>query len=251
MLADHERAWAERWRDSDIVIEGDLQAQRALRFAVYHLLSAANPDDDRVSIGARALTGDSYLGHVFWDTEIYLLPFYTLTWPEAARALLLYRYHTLSGARSKAARMGYRGAFFAWESTDTGEETTPEKIIDPNGRVIEVLCGKQEWHIVADVAYAVWQYWQATGDDAFHARGWRRDLAGNSSLLGEQRLSGAGRAVPHSRHYRARRIPRAYRRQCLHECDGPLDPGARGRHHPHPAGALARPVARALRALGA
>lgn len=167
ILADHEQAWADRWADSDVVIEGDLQAQRALRFAIYHLISAANPEDERVSIGARALTGDSYLGHVFWDTEIYLLPFYTLTWPEAARALLLYRYHTLAGARSKAAKMGYRGAFFAWESADTGEETTPEKIIDPNGRVIEVLCGKQEWHIVADVAYAVWQYWQSTGDDGF------------------------------------------------------------------------------------
>ena len=63
--------------------------------------------------------------------------------------------------------MGFRGAFYAWESADTGEETTPEKIIDPNGRVIEVLCGKQEWHIAADVPYAVWQYWQTTGDDEF------------------------------------------------------------------------------------
>ena len=57
-----------------------------VRFAVYHLTSTANPEDDHVSIGARALTGDAYLGHVFWDTEIYLLPFYTAVWPEAARA---------------------------------------------------------------------------------------------------------------------------------------------------------------------
>ncbi len=166
-LLDHEEAWAQRWADSDVEIEGDPHAQKALRFAIYHLISAANPEDERVSVGARALTGDAYLGHVFWDTEIYLLPFYTLTWPEAARALLLYRYHTLPGARRKAVQMGYRGAFYAWESADTGDETTPAKIVDPNGRVIEILCGKQEWHIVADVAYAVWQYWQATGDDAF------------------------------------------------------------------------------------
>lgn len=167
VLTEHEEAWSGRWAASDVEIAGDDDAQRAMRFAIYHLISAANPLDDRVSVGARALTGDSYLGHVFWDTEIYLLPFYSLTWPAAARALLLYRYHTLPGARAKAERMGYRGAFFAWESADTGEETTPEKIIDPNGRVIEVLCGKQEWHIVADVAYAVWQYWQVTRDDAF------------------------------------------------------------------------------------
>lgn len=167
VLADHEQAWSKRWMASDVEITGDKQAQAALRFAIYHLISAANPEDGRVSVGARALTGDAYLGHVFWDTEIYLLPFYTMTWPEAARALLLYRYHTLPGARAKAARMGFRGAFYAWESADTGEETTPEKIIDPLGRVIEVLCGKQEWHIASDVAYAVWQYWQVTEDDTF------------------------------------------------------------------------------------
>ena len=167
VLEAHERAWADRWTCSDIVIDGDEEAQKALRFATYHLIGAANPEDEHVSIGARALTGNSYLGHVFWDTEVYLLPFYILTWPEAARALLMYRYHTLPGARAKAARMGYRGAMYAWESADTGEETTPEHIIDLNGRPIQVLCGRQEQHISADVAWAVWQYWRATGDERF------------------------------------------------------------------------------------
>ena len=104
---------------------------------------------------------------MFWDTEIYLLPFYTLTWPEAARALLMYRFHTLDGARAKAAGMGWRGALYAWESADTGAEATPEQVIGPDRQVVDVLCGKQEQHISADVAYAVWQYWQATGDDEF------------------------------------------------------------------------------------
>lgn len=167
VLAEHEAAWAERWRHTDLQIKGDAASERALRFAIYHLNSAANPADERVSIGARALTGDSYLGHVFWDTEIYALPFYVATWPEAARALLMYRYHTLPGARAKAIRMGWRGAMYAWESTDTGEETTPEQVIGPDGRPIQVLCGTQEQHISADIAYAVWQYWEATGDEAF------------------------------------------------------------------------------------
>ena len=138
-----------------------------MRFAVYHLNSAANPADERVSIGARALTGDDYRGHVFWDTEIFLLPFYVLTWPEAARSLLMYRFHTLDGARAKAAGMGWRGALYAWESADTGEETTPEQVIGPDRQVIDILCGKQEQHISADIAYAAWQYWQATGDEEF------------------------------------------------------------------------------------
>ena len=105
-LAKHEAAWASRWQCSDVEVEGDAAAQQALRFAIYHLISAANPADERVSIGARALTGDDYHGHVFWDTEIFLLPFYILTWPEAARALLMYRFRTLDAARAKSARMG-------------------------------------------------------------------------------------------------------------------------------------------------
>jgi trehalose/maltose hydrolase-like predicted phosphorylase len=167
VLAAHERAWAERWTAGDVEVEGDAAAQRALRFAVYHLTGAANPDDEHVSIGARALTGDAYLGHVFWDTENYLLPFYTCTWPEAARALLMYRYHTLPAARAKAARLGYRGALYAWESADTGEETTPEMVIGPDGSPVPVLCGTHEQHISADVAQAVWHYWRATEDERF------------------------------------------------------------------------------------
>jgi trehalose/maltose hydrolase-like predicted phosphorylase len=167
VLAAHEAAWDARWIASDIVIEGDEESQRALRFAVYHLTSAANPDDDHVSIGARALTGDAYLGHVFWDTEIYLLPFYTAVWPEAARALLMYRFHTLPGARAKASHFGFKGALYAWESADTGMETTPEHVVLSDGTVVDILTGRMEHHISADVAYAVWHYWRATGDDDF------------------------------------------------------------------------------------
>src|SRR6202012_1858908 len=124
-------AWAERWRLSGVGIGGDGVPAQRLRLAIHHLNRAANPADERFSIGARALTGDAYLGHVFWDTEICVLPFYIATWPEAARALLMYRYHTLSGARAKASRAGWRGAMYAWESTDTGEETTPEELVGP------------------------------------------------------------------------------------------------------------------------
>ena len=111
VICEHRDVWLARWQASDLRIEGDPAAQRALRFAIYHLLSAANPQDDRVSIGARGLSGTAYKGHVFWDTDIFMLPFFILTYPEAARALVMYRYHTLSAARAKAARLGYRGAF--------------------------------------------------------------------------------------------------------------------------------------------
>jgi trehalose/maltose hydrolase-like predicted phosphorylase len=188
VVAAHEAAWDARWAASDIRIEGDHELQQALRFAVYHLTSAANPEDDRVSIGARALTGDAYLGHVFWDTEIYLLPFYTLVWPEAARALLMYRFHTLPGARAKAAHFGFRGALYAWESADTGMETTPERVVVSDGVVVDILTGKMEHHISADIAYAVWQYWRATGDDDFF-------LCAGAEILLETARFWASRAV--------------------------------------------------------
>ena len=189
MVAAHETAWQQRWDASDVVIEGDDEVQQALRFAVYHMTSAANPEDERVSVGARGLTGDAYFGHVFWDTETYLLPFYTATWPEAARAMLMYRYHTLPGARAKADAMGYKGALYAWESADTGEETTPERVVGPNGEMIDILTGKMEHHISADIAYAVWQYWRATGDDAFF-------LDAGAEILLETARFWASRAVP-------------------------------------------------------
>jgi kojibiose phosphorylase len=163
----HCAAWSARWEASDVVIDGDPEAQRAIRFALYHLISAANPEDERVSIGARALTGAAYKGHVFWDTEIFMLPFFTLTYPEAARALLMYRYHTLPAARARAARLGYRGALYAWESADTGEDVTPSFVVAPTGEVIRVRAGEEEHHISADIAYGVWSYWQATADEPF------------------------------------------------------------------------------------
>jgi trehalose/maltose hydrolase-like predicted phosphorylase len=79
----------------------------------------------------------------------------------------MYRYHTLPAATSKAAQLGYQGALYAWESADTGEETAPTHDIDRDGLIIPILCGTQEQHISADVAYAVWQYWQATRDSSF------------------------------------------------------------------------------------
>ena len=167
ILETHATAWAERWHRSDVLVEGDPAAQQALRFAGHHLNGAANPADERVSIAARGLTGPDYLGHVFWDTEIYLLPFYSLTWPEAARALLMYRFNTLDAARAKAAGLGWRGAMYAWESADTGAEATPDQAIGPDRKVVQILCGKQEQHITADIAYAVWNFWLATGDESF------------------------------------------------------------------------------------
>jgi trehalose/maltose hydrolase-like predicted phosphorylase len=167
--AGHVDGWCRKWEAAEVRVVGDEEAQRALRLATYRLIAAANPADERVSIGARGLTGEAYRGHVLWDTEIYMLPFYVFTDPPAARSLLLYRYHTLAAARRKAKAHGYEGALYAWESADTGDEVTPQQVVAPDGRLVTIVTGEREQHISADVAYAVWQYWRATGDDTFMA----------------------------------------------------------------------------------
>ncbi len=127
MLLDaHQQAWKAVWQQSDIEIEGDHTAQLAVRYNLFQLFIGAAADNDRVSIPAKTLSGFGYRGHAFWDTEIFTLPFFTLTQPAIARSLLTYRYHTLAGARRKAAHSGYAGAMFAWESAATGDEVTPE-----------------------------------------------------------------------------------------------------------------------------
>jgi trehalose/maltose hydrolase-like predicted phosphorylase len=164
----HCARWNAYWADSDILIEGDDQAQLAIRFATYHLLIAAPQHDDDVSIGAKTLSGLGYKGHVFWDTELFILPPLTLAQPALARNLLMYRYHRLEGARKKARENNCEGALYPWESTDTGEETTPQWS-DPqlDGTRIRIWTGDSEQHIASDIAYAVLQYWRWTGDDDF------------------------------------------------------------------------------------
>jgi len=164
----HRAAWERYWAAADIQIEGDEAAQIGVRFVTYHMLIAAPQHDDDVSIGAKTLSGLGYKGHVFWDTELFMLPPFTLTMPHIARNMLMYRYKRLDGARQKARDNGYQGAMFPWESTDTGIETTPQWSDPfPDGSRIRIWTGDNEQHISTDIAYAVLQYWRWTGDEDF------------------------------------------------------------------------------------
>lgn len=162
-----ETTWAENWAVSDVVIEGDPEAQLATRFSLFQLLIAAPRNDERVSIGAKTLSGHGYRGHVFWDTDIFVLPFFTFTQLQIARNLLMYRYYNLAGAKAKAAANGFEGAQFPWESASDGVEVTPRWVPhfkDP-AQLVRIWPGDIEIHITADIAYASWLYWQASGDD--------------------------------------------------------------------------------------
>jgi len=160
-------AWAERWTAADVEITANQELQRRVRFAIYHLVGCATPDDPAAAPGARSLTGERYKGHVFWDVETFVLPFFVFTHPPTARAMLGYRYHTLPAARAIARSRGWRGAAYAWESADTGEDVTPAYYVTAAGERKDVRTGEQEHHLNADVGFAVWQYWQATGDEEY------------------------------------------------------------------------------------
>ena len=159
--------WAKEWERTDVVIEGDDEAQISIRFNLFQLLVAAPRQDDRVNIGAKTLSGFGYRGHSFWDTEIFMLPLFIYTAPHIAKNLLNYRYRNLPAARQKARKNGYEGAQFPWESADTGQEVTPSWVpywADPS-KFVRIWTGDIEIHISADIAYAAHLYWKVTGDD--------------------------------------------------------------------------------------
>lgn len=173
LLTESAANWGDWWQRCRVeVASHDNADQRALDFALYHLRSMTPAHDERSSIGAKGMTGEGYKGHVFWDTEVFLLPFHLFTEPEVARNLLRYRWHNLPGAREKARRNGWHGALFPWESARSGEEETPEyaAINIRTGLRQKVASALAEHHLVADIAWAVVAYWQATGDDQFMAR---------------------------------------------------------------------------------
>ena len=164
LLSRNRELWKSMWTDCDCEVIGDPVATQALRFGVYHLLIAANGDDPTVNIGAKSLSGEGYRGHVFWDTEVMMLPFFIYAQPATARSLLRYRHHTLPGARDVARNSGFRGARFPWESADTGQEECPVYTEDGAHRF---WTRDEEIHVSADVAYGILSYVIATGDHDF------------------------------------------------------------------------------------
>lgn len=154
LLREQTEFWTRYWDAADIQIDGNAADQQAVRFAMYHLRQS-NPEDDHRSISACGMTGDHYWGHVFWDTEMYISPHFIYTEPETVRPLLMYRYHLLDQARQRAREMGGIGALYSWNSI-SGEEC---------GIVYEAATA--EYHLVSDIAYAIWRYVSATDDRDF------------------------------------------------------------------------------------
>jgi alpha,alpha-trehalose phosphorylase len=151
------------WRRSDVrlrdvnehrINRSTVEIQQAIRFNLFHILQASARAED-MGVPAKGLTGQAYEGHYFWDTEIYLLPFLTYTSPRIARNVLTFRYKMLPQARARAKQLGHRGAMFPWR-TINGEEASAY-----------YAAGTAQYHINADIMYALRKYVQATGDEPF------------------------------------------------------------------------------------
>jgi trehalose/maltose hydrolase-like predicted phosphorylase len=166
LLSEHRAAWARRWNETDVVIEGDPDLQLAVRFALFHLMASV-ADMGEAGVGARGLSGPGYRGHVFWDSDVFILPFLAATHPAAARSMLEYRIRRLPAAREAARRLGRKGARFPWESAADGFDVTPPLAHLSTGEIVRIRNGELEEHIVADVAWAVACYLDWTADEEF------------------------------------------------------------------------------------
>ena len=157
----HREAWASLW-ESDIIIEGDLRSQRAVRSALYHLYSFAR-EGTAYSLSPMGLSGLGYNGHVFWDTELWMYPPLLVLQPGIATSLLAYRAERLEAARQNAFSHGYKGAMYPWESAGQGSEDTP----------VWALTGPFQHHITGCVAWSFWKYYELTKDRQWlSATGW-------------------------------------------------------------------------------
>ena len=163
LLASQEQYMADFWHRSDVQMRdtredrtkrSTVEIQQAIRFNLFHILQASARAED-TGVSAKGLTGQAYEGHYFWDTEIYLLPFLIYTSPRIAKNLLTFRYRMLAQARARARQLGHRGAMFPWR-TINGEEASAY-----------YAAGTAQYHINADIMYALRKYVQATGDEAF------------------------------------------------------------------------------------
>ena len=155
LCAEQEEFLSEFWQHADIEIAGDDSIQQGVRFCQFHLLQSMGRDG-KTSIAAKGLTGEGYGGHYFWDAETYAFPFFLYTRPEIARNMLEYRYSILDKARERARTMSHdKGALYAWR-TIAGEECSAY-----------FPAGTAGYHINADIAYAIKQYYEATSDHEF------------------------------------------------------------------------------------
>ncbi len=165
LLAEQTAAWDRIWDYGDVIITGDPEAQKALRYSLYHLQIIAGRDNTGLSIPARGLSGQTYKGAIFWDTEMFIQPYFLFTAPDLVKNFLMYRINTLPLALEKARQYGFEGAFYPWESQENGDACSDYNVTDVfTGRPVKTYFRDKQIHISAAVVYALDQYTRITGD---------------------------------------------------------------------------------------
>lgn len=156
LLAIHQAEWNRLWQ-TDIIIDGDNELQKIVHSMMFYLICSADANTN-FGIPPMGLSTSGYFGHIFWDSDIYMFPPLLMMHPQIAKSLVMFRYHTLKSAIENAKLNHYKGAMYPWESDEIGKESTP---------FFAYQNAIKENHIVGDVAFAQWQYFNATGDTAY------------------------------------------------------------------------------------
>jgi len=171
-IVDHCLEYSKLWDMADIKIDCDKELNKAIRFNIFHLMSTGSSTNDNINIGAKLLTGEEYGGHAFWDTELFMLPFFSYVFPDIAKNLVSYRHRLLDAAKDNALKNGYKGAQYPWESADDGTEQCPAYTIEPDGSCYRCYVADYEHHVSAAVAYGIYNYTRITGDlEFFYSKG--------------------------------------------------------------------------------
>ncbi|MBC8453474.1 glycoside hydrolase family 65 protein, partial [PVC group bacterium] len=156
LLKEHTAKWQAVWKRADIAIDGPIDDQKAIRYALFQLISSL-PGHSDYSIGAKFLSGEGYRGAVFWDTDIFILPYLARVLPEKARDHIAYRFRTLDKAMELSKQEGHKGARYPWEASPDGTDMTAPWLI----------LQKTQIHVTADVAWGIIEYFKWTHDTEF------------------------------------------------------------------------------------
>lgn len=168
LLDESTLAWDDIWEEVDIVVQGDRRTQKMLRLHIYHLMTGTSPQNEDIDFGipARALTGEAYRGHIFWD-ELYILPVYFVHYPQVAKSVLMYRFRRLNEARKYAKEFGFKGAMFPWQSGSDGSEETQKFHYNPLSDDWGDDYSSLQRHVSLAIAYNIIQYFHFTNDVDF------------------------------------------------------------------------------------
>jgi len=197
LLNFHKQAWEKIWEAGEVELDGDDLARETINYSLYHLNSIAPRHADNLSIPARGLSGQTYKGAIFWDSEMFILDYFLHTRPEVARSMVQYRIETLTGALEKAKQYGWQGAFYAWESQEGGYDGCSDYNVTDvfTQRPMRTFFKDKQVHISSAVARAIMQYVNVTGDVELLAQGGARTVLECARFYHSLLLNRAGKSA--------------------------------------------------------